>query len=76
MQGKKENVYIAEMNYKNWLQVIFEKRILCQSITSITVLIKTRRIILKSFLNLTARMNFVFIPRFRKQKPLVSWFSG
>ena len=28
-------------------------------------------IILKSFLALTARKNFVSVPRFRKQKPLV-----
>ena len=33
-------------------------------------------IILKSFLALTARKNFVPVPWFRKQKPLVSWFSG
>ena len=35
MHGKK-------MNYKNWFQVILEKRIFCQDSTSITVLIKMR----------------------------------
>ena len=34
------------------------------------------QIILKLLLTLTARKNFVSVPRFRKQKPLVSWFSG
>ena len=48
MHGKK-------MNYKKWLQVILRKRILCQDSTSITFNKTQIRIVLKSFLTLTAR---------------------
>ena len=38
------------------------------------------RIILKSFLTLTARKNFVFVPLFRKEKPsygiVIFWVGG
>ena len=41
MNAQKEKEHISEMNYKNWLQLILEKRI-CQDSKSITVLIKMR----------------------------------
>ena len=66
------------MNYKNWIQLVLEKRLLYQdSINNITVLIKMRYwIILKSFLTLTAWKNFVPVPWLRKKKcSLVSGFS-
>ena len=51
MHRKKKNIAITEMNFNNWLQLILEKRILCQDSNSITVLTRIhwldRRIVRK-----------------------------
>ena len=59
MLTKKRN--ITETNYKNWVQLIPEKRILCQDRNSITASIEI-------VFNLNSKKNFDFVPRFRKQK--------
>ena len=58
MHTKKRN--ITETNYKNWLQLILEKRILCQDRNSITTLIKVRYASIEIVFNLNSKKEFWF----------------
>ena len=78
MHRKKKK--ITEMNYKKLAPInIREKNLMSRQQQHNCFNKNEIRIILKSFLTLTARKNFAFIPWFRKQKPsLVSrfWIGG
>ena len=55
------------MDYKNWLQLILDKRVVCLDSNTITVLIKMRYASTEIVFTLTGRNNFVTVAWFRKQ---------
>ena len=72
MQRKKKK-NITEMNYKNWLQIILEKRMSRQQQHNCFNKNEIYLHLLKSFLTLAAKNNSIFVPQFIGNKNLL-WY--